>query len=55
MTVVIVYIPMTFAPILPSSAMLLNWEMQVTMEKNTTGAMMICSAFMKTVLTGCST
>ena len=43
---------MTFAASRPSSARLLNCEMQVTNEKNTTGAITIFSAFIYMVVAG---
>ena len=52
MTVVSRYMPMTLTPIRPSSDRSPKPDMQVTIEKNTTGAITIFRAFMNIVLTG---
>ena len=52
MVVVRRYMPITLAPILPRSDRLPKPDMHVTIEKNTTGAITILSAFMNMVLTG---
>ena len=52
--VAIIYIPITLTPILPSCDKSLNWDIHDTMEKKTTGAMMILSELINMLFKGIS-